>query len=46
MGGPASYLIHRCCGWVNSRLERRDCFHINRYITVVNFFSLSQWPWY
>jgi len=28
---------------VNSWLERRECFHINRYITVVNLFSISQW---
>jgi len=31
MGGPASCLINLCFGWVNSRLERRECFHINRY---------------
>jgi len=27
-------------------LERRECFHINRNITVVNLFSEAQWPWY
>jgi len=32
MGGPASRLINLCFGWVNSRLERRECFHVNRYI--------------
>ena len=36
-------LINLCFGWVDARLERRECFHINRYITVVNLFSISQW---
>jgi len=45
MGGPASCLINRF-GWFNSRLERREWFLINRYITVVNIFSISQWLWH
>jgi len=31
---------------VNSRLERREFFHINRYITAVNLVSVSQWLWH
>jgi len=38
MGGPASCIINLCFGWVNSRLEMRECFHINRDITVANPF--------
>ena len=45
MGGPASCLMNICFAWVNSWLERRECFHINRYITVANLFSISQWLW-
>ena len=46
MGGPARCLINLCFGWVNYRLERRECFNINRYITVVNLVSVSQWLWH
>jgi len=28
MDGPASCPINLCFGWVNSRLEKRKCFHI------------------
>jgi len=42
MGGPANCLFNLCFGWVNSRLERREYFQINRHITVVNLFSISQ----
>jgi len=46
MGGPAICLINLCFGWVNSRLEKLECFHINRYVTVVNLSSVSQWLWH
>ena len=34
MGGPESCLINLCFGWVNSQLERQECFHINSYTTA------------
>jgi len=43
MGGSAICLIDLHFGWVNSRLERRECFHINRYVTMVNLFWITQW---
>jgi len=46
MRGPASCLINLCFDWVNCRLEKRECFHINRYITMVSLFSISQWLWH
>jgi len=39
-----SCLINLCFGWVNSRLERRECFNTNRYIAVdsgKSFFNVS-----
>jgi len=30
----------------NFSAGKAEYFHINRYITVVNLFSISQWLWH